>query len=54
MSDFMYTYITGTLNTLTLVEGNYYITVQDFTENESRFNVRGIMYTKEVHVTRPY
>ena len=25
-----------------------------FTENESRFNVRGIMYTKEVHVTRPY
>ena len=40
--------------TLTLVEGNYYITVQDSTENESRFNVRGIMYTKEVHVTRPY
>ena len=25
-----------------------------FTENESRFNVRGIMYTKEVHVKRPY
>ena len=40
--------------TLTLVEGNYYITVQDFTENVSTFNVRGIMHTKGVHVTRPY
>ena len=39
---------------MTRLERNCCIIVQDFTENESKFNVRGIMYTKEVHVKRPY
>ena len=39
--------------TLTKLERNCYIIVQDFKKNKRRFHVRGIMYTKEVHVTRP-
>ena len=39
--------------TLTKLDGNCYIIVQDFKEHKRRFHVRGIMYTKEVHVRRP-
>ena len=39
--------------TLTRLERNCYIIAQDFKENKRRFHVRGIMYAKEVYVTRP-
>ena len=39
--------------TLTKLDRNCYIIAQDFKKNKRRFHVRGIMYTKEVHVTRP-
>ena len=39
--------------TLTRLEQNCYIIAQDFKENKRRFYVRGIVYTKEVHVRRP-
>ena len=39
--------------TLTKLDRNCYTIAQDFKKNKRRFHVRGIMFTKEVHVTRP-
>ena len=39
---------------LTRLERNCYIIRQDFKEIKRRFHVRGVKYTKELHVTRPY
>ena len=39
---------------LTRLERNCYIIGQDFKEIKRRFHVRGVKYTKELHVTRPY